>query len=149
MNVRDLMEKEVTTLKASDDLGLAEDIMELGRIRHLPVVTNTKLVGIVSQRDLLRAAVSSVLGMQRSTERGWMGKIPVREVMTKKVVTIAPDSTIREATELMLKKRIGCLPVVEGDALVGLLSETDCLRYLARILELPEIKQQLPLLGDT
>lgn len=149
MNVRDLMEKEVTTLKASDDLALAEDIMELGRIRHLPVVTNTKLVGIVSQRDLLRAAVSSVLGMHRSTERGWMGKIPVREVMTKKVVTIAPDNTIREATELMLKKRIGCLPVVDGDVLVGLLSETDCLRYLARILELPEIKQQLPLLGDT
>jgi CBS domain-containing protein len=148
MDVRDLMEREVTTLKVSDSLGLAEDIMELGRIRHLPVVTGKKLVGIVSQRDLLRAAVSSVLRLRRSTERHWLGRIAVREVMTKKVVTIKPDATIREATELMLKKRIGCLPVVEGATLVGLLSETDCLRYLARMLKLPEIKQQLPMLSD-
>jgi CBS domain-containing protein len=148
MNVRDLMEKDVTTLKASDDLGLAEDIMELGRIRHLPVLSKEKLVGIVSQRDLLRAAVSSVLGMHRSTERGWLQKIPVRDVMSKKVVTIVPGASVREATELMLKKRIGCLPVVENERLVGLLSETDCLRYLARVLELPELKQQLPLLSD-
>jgi CBS-domain-containing membrane protein len=148
MNVRDLMEKDVTTLKASDDLGLAEDIMELGRIRHLPVLSKEKLVGIVSQRDLLRAAVSSVLGMHRSTERGWLQKIPVRDVMSKKVVTIVPGASVREATELMRKKRIGCLPVVENERLVGLLSETDCLRYLARVLELPELKQQLPLLSD-
>jgi CBS domain-containing protein len=87
--------------------------------------------------------------MRRSTERSWLKKISVREVMTKKVVTIAPGATIRAATALMLKKRIGCLPVLDGDALVGLLSETDCLRYLARLLELPEIKQRLPLLLDT
>jgi CBS domain-containing protein len=149
MNVRDLMQTEVTTLRVTDDLGLADDIMELGRIRHLPVMKGSKLVGIVSQRDLLCAAVSSVLGMRRSTERSWLKKISVREVMTKKVVTIAPGETIRAATTLMLKKRIGCLPVLDGDALVGLLSETDCLRYLARVLELPEIKQQLPLLGQT
>jgi CBS domain-containing protein len=144
MNVRDLMQTEVTTLKAAEDLGLAGDIMEIGQIRHLPVMTDNKLVGIVSQRDLLRAAVSSVLRMRRSTERSWLQKIRVREVMTKKVVTIAPGATIRDATALMLKKRIGCLPVLDGDALVGLLSETDCLRYLARVLELPEIKQRLP-----
>ena len=144
MNVRDLMQAEVATLTVTDDLGLADDIMELGRIRHLPVVKGSKLVGLVSQRDLLRAAVSSVLKMRRSTERSWLQKIPVREVMTKKVITIAPGATIREATALMLKKRIGCLPVLDGEALVGLLSETDCLRYLARVLELPDIKQRLP-----
>ena len=103
MNVRDLMQTEVTTLKAAEDLGLAGDIMEIGQIRHLPVMTDNKLVGIVSQRDLLRAAVSSVLRMRRSTERSWLQKIRVREVMTKKVVTIAPGATIRDATALMLK----------------------------------------------
>ena len=149
MNVRDLMQGEVATLRVTDNLGLADDIMELGRIRHLPVMKGNKLVGIVSQRDLLRAAVSSVLGMRRSTERDWLQKIPVRDVMSKKVVTIAPGASIRDATALMLKKRIGCLPVLDRDALVGLLSETDCLGYLARVLELPEIKQRLPLLADT
>jgi CBS domain-containing protein len=148
MKAGDLMVREVTTLNAVDSLGLAEDIMELGRIRHLPVVRDGKLVGIVSQRDLLRAGISSVLGMSRATERGWMDKIPVRDVMTKKVITTTPDASIRDAVALMLKKRVGCLPIVTGDVLVGLLSESDCLRYLARILELPEIKRQLPTMSD-
>lgn len=148
MNAGDLMERDVATLKPSDDLSLVEDIMELGRIRHLPIVRDEKLVGILSQRDLLRAGVSSLLRMSRSTERGWLGKIPVREVMTKKVVTVTSQTSIHAAVTLMLQKRIGCLPVVDGETLLGLLTETDCLRYLARVLELPAIKDRLPMLSD-
>lgn len=148
MNVGDLMERDVATLKPSDDLSLVEDIMKLGHIRHLPIVRGQKLVGIVSQRDLLHASVSSLLRMSRSTERGWLGRIPVRGVMTKKVVTVDAHTSVHDAAKLMLEKRIGCLPVVDGDLLVGLFTESDCLRYLARVLELPAIKEQLPLLAD-
>jgi CBS domain-containing protein len=77
MLVRDLMQRDVATLKASESLALAEDILHLGRIRHLPVVSAGVVVGIVSQRDLYRAAMSCMLQLQRSREREWLGCIPV------------------------------------------------------------------------
>ena len=144
MLVRDLMQREVATLKASESLGIAEDIMQLGRIRHLPVVSAGVVVGIVSQRDLYRAAASCMLQLRRSREREWLASIPVRAVMTTNVITMAPDDTIHDAVELMLRHRIGCVPVVEDGKLVGLVSETDCLRYLARVLDVSEEKAGLP-----
>jgi len=144
MLVRDLMQREVVTLKLNDSLGLADDIMELGRIRHMPVLLTGIVVGIVSQRDLYRAAVSSVLQLQRSAEREWLASVPVRNVMSPNVITVAPDETIHVAVELMLGHRIGCLPVVEHGKLVGLISETDCLRHLARALAISEEKAGLP-----
>ena len=134
MNVRDLMETEVVTLDAEDTLDLADGIMRLGRIRHMPVVAHGQLVGILSQRDLFRAAISSALQPRPAAEREWLAKIRVPEVMTTTVSTIAPTATMHEAVELMLDKRIGCLPVVEDGKLVGLLSESDCMRHLAHLL---------------
>ncbi len=144
MYVQDLMQRDVVTLEASDSLGLADDIMRLGRIRHMPVTSRGRLVGVLSQRDLFRAAISSVLEFRPGAEREWLAKIQIREVMTPHVVMVGPSATIHEAVGLMLQKRIGCLPVVEDEKLVGLLSETDCLRYLARLLDIAETKQQLP-----
>jgi len=145
MLVRDLMQTEVATLKAGDTLGLADDIMQLGRIRHLPVVSaDNKIVGIISQRDLFRAAISSVLHMRKATERDWLAKIPVHDVMTAHVISVGPDCTVREAIEIMIKKRIGCLPVTDNGVLIGLVSENDFLRLLDRVLELPDVKSQLP-----
>jgi CBS domain-containing protein len=144
MLVRDLMQRDVVTLKLGDSLGLAEDIMELGRIRHLPVTSGGVVVGVVSQRDLYRAAVSSMLRMSRSAERQWLAEIPVHNVMSDDVYTIEPDASVQRAVDVMLTRRIGCLPVVEHGKLVGLLSETDCLRYLARVLSISEAKEGLP-----
>ncbi len=145
MLVRDLMQREVVTLAAGDHLDLAEDIMRLGRIRHLPVVSRGALVGILSQRDLFRAAVSSVLQMQRSAERDWLQAIPVEAVMTTQVFSVGPATHVRTAVGIMLEKRIGCLPVVDEDGrLAGLLSESDCLRHLAHLLDIAETKERLP-----
>ena len=138
------MQCEVATLKASESLGLAEDIMHLGRIRHLPVVSAGVVVGIVSQRDLYRAAVSSMLQLQPSAEREWLASVPVRAVMSSNVITAAPDDSVHSAVELMLRHRIGCLPIVEHGKLVGLVSETDCLRHLARLFGVAEEKAGLP-----
>jgi CBS domain-containing protein len=118
------------------------------RIRHMPVLEGETLVGILSQRDLFRAAISSVLQLRPAAERQWLARIPVREVMTKRVFSVAPTATIRDAVIEMLDKRIGCLPVVQDGKLVGLLSESACMRYLARLLDIAETKQQLPGLPD-
>jgi CBS domain-containing protein len=136
MYVRDLMQHEVATLRVSDTLDLADDIMRLGRIRHLPVVEGDRLVGILSQRDLFRAAVSSVLQFRRPAEQEWLATVPVQAVMTPAPLTVGPETSIRTAVATMLERRIGCLPVVENGRLVGLLSESDCMRQLAHLLDL-------------
>jgi CBS domain-containing protein len=144
MLVRDLMQREVATLRVTDSLGLADDIMRLGRIRHLPVLSGEAVVGVVSERDLYRAAVSSVLQTRSRAEREWLAKIPVQSVMSPRVISVAPDDLVHTAVERMLEHRIGCLPVIEHGRLVGLVSETDCLRYLARVLGISEAKTTLP-----
>ena len=148
MNVRDLMEQDVVTINASDHLDLVDDIMRLGRFRHMPVMSGTKLVGIVSQRDLFRASISSVLQFRLAAEREWLARIAVCEVMTSDVCTIEPSAPMRTAVQLMLDKRIGCLPVLESGKLVGLLSESACMRCLAHMLDISQTKQQLPELRE-
>jgi acetoin utilization protein AcuB len=148
MRVQDLMQREVVTLEASDHLDLADDIMRLGRIRHMPILAGNRVVGILSQRDLFRAGISSVLRFRADVEREWLGKIAVREVMTTHVFTIAPTAPIAEAVGVMLAKRIGCLAVVDDERLVGVLSESDCMRYLGRLLEIAEVKNTLPELPE-
>jgi CBS domain-containing protein len=137
LTVKDIMKTEVVTLSAEDALDLADDIMRLGRIRHMPVVEGGRLVGILSQRDLFRAAVSSVLQFKPGPQRAWLSKIHVREVMATQVKSVLETATVQEAADLMLRERIGCLPVIggeDGDELIGLVSESDCLALLSKLL---------------
>lgn len=129
MKVKDIMAKEVATLKVDDELTLAEDIMHLGRIRHLPVMDGETLKGIISERDLYRASLASAIDYDHRAKRNHMKTIAIRDVMTKEVVTIGPDTDIREAGRLMLHYKIGCLPVVQEGKMIGLITETDVLRY--------------------
>ncbi len=131
MKVRDIMVKEVATLDINDELSLANDIMRLGRIRHLPVVDGGRLVGIVSERDLFRSSLAQALGYGTKTTREIMKTLSIKDVMVPEVVTIAPDAEACEAVQLMLDKKIGCVPVVHNHRLVGLITETDILvQYL-------------------
>jgi CBS domain-containing membrane protein len=144
MHVRDFMQRDVVTLNASDTLDLADDIMRLARIRHLPVVEGDRVVGVLSQRDLFRAALSSLLQLGRAAEREFLAKVPVRAAMTPSAFTIGPEASMRSAVRLMLERKIGCLPVVEDGELVGLVSETDCLRHLEHVLDIVHEKGLLP-----
>jgi CBS domain-containing protein len=143
MQVRQLMSGDVVTLEAGTTLDIADDIMTLKRIRHLPVLDNEILVGVVTQRDLFRAGLSSILEFRKHAVKEWLAQIQVREVMTENLVTIGPDASVEDAVALMVDHKIGCLPVVAEDKLVGLLSETDCLRYLRRILEIADVKRRV------
>ena len=127
--VRDYMSKRVVSISLDETLKLAEDIMSLGNIRHLPVVKGGKLVGVVSQRDLLRASLTSVLKHSKAVRDLFLESVHISEVMTRKVRTATPETPIEAAARMMLKNKIGCLPVVAEDGeLAGLITDTDILR---------------------
>ena len=129
MKVKDVMVKEVATLDVNDELSLANDIMRLGRIRHLPVVDGTRLAGIISERDMFRSSLAQALGYGSEATRDLMKKLRIKDIMVPQVVTISPETELCEATRLMVELKIGCLPVVEGERLVGLITETDILTH--------------------
>jgi len=136
MKVKDLMQTDVVTLNVSDTLEVADTFMRLGLIRHLPVVDeDRRLIGLVAQADLLRASASSVLQLNRTAEKEWLGTVAVRDVMVVEVVTVTPDTEVTQAVDLLTAGKLGCLPVVEDARLVGILTETDCLRYLSGLLK--------------
>ncbi len=129
MLVKDIMKTHLVTLNADSKLGFANDIMYLGRIRHLPVVKDENVVGILTQRDLYRASLTSILTNWKENKE-FLDSIKVSEVMTKNVITVTPDAAIEEAAQIMIDKKVGGLPVVKDkNKLVGLVTETDVLQY--------------------
>jgi CBS domain-containing membrane protein len=131
MKVRDIMTAEVVSVARNDELRLADDIMQDRKIRHLPVVEEGRLVGMLTQRDLYQASMSSALGFGEKARKEFLKTVPVKEVMTDEVLTIEADADIKQAARTMLDHKVGCLPVVEKGQLVGIISETDLLRVVA------------------
>lgn len=132
--VRDIMTTEVATLGRNDSLQLARDIMTLGRVRHFPVVDEDgKVVGVVSQRDLYKASLGSVMKYGEKAQRAFLESIAVKEVMSEPPITVPPHTSVQAAARLMMEKKIGCLPVLEGSKLVGIVTETDMLKLVAEM----------------
>ena len=130
-HVRDIMSDQIVTISSDDALSTVEDIMTLGGVRHMPVVRGGQLVGVVSERDLLRASLSNLTAFGTEQRRAFLHAVEIHRVMSAPPVVIGPDATAEQAAMLMAERKIGCLPVVEGEKLVGMLTETDVLRYFA------------------
>ena len=127
--VREVMSPEVTTLGINDSLNIADDIMSLGRIRHLPVLDGDGAVaGVLSQRDLFRGALARALGYGEHAQSKLLGILKVKEVMTNDPATIGPDEDLSTAAQILYDRKIGCLLVVENEELVGILTEGDFVR---------------------
>ncbi len=133
VKVKEMMTKEVSILGCNHPLALADDIMTLERIRHLPVLEEGRVVGVVSQRDLFRSALAAALGYGQRAHRMLQRTIRVTEVMSAPAITISPEAMVKEAARVMIEHKIGCLPVVEGYTLIGIITETDILRYVVSI----------------
>lgn len=129
--VRDIMGKSLVTISASERLSTVEDIMTLGHVRHMPVVRAGKLVGVVSERDLLRASLSNLSRHRHDERRAFLHVVEITRVMSAPPVVIGPEATVEEAALIMAERKIGCLPVVEDERLVGMVTETDVLRWVA------------------
>ena len=129
LRVCDLMSSPAQTLGRNDRLSSVDDLMTVNRIRHVPILDEDgALCGIVSHRDLFRGALAKALGYGDVAQRKLLDTLVAKEVMTSDVVTTTPDTLLADAATLMLERRIGCLPVVEGTTLAGILSESDFLK---------------------
>ena len=127
--VEAVMQREVASVRSDERLDFVDDVMALGRVRHMPVVDDGKLVGVVTQRDLLAASLSRALDFDAQERRTFLRSVNVGEVMSKKPITVGPHATLHEAAQLLLRHKIGCLPVVgPGGEALGLVTETDLLR---------------------
>jgi CBS domain-containing protein len=110
----------LTVARAGDDLALVAQIMLWTNARHLPVLRDGRVVGVISARDLVR--------QPKEGDPHWPG-LTVEDIMSQPAVTVDPDTPLPKATSTMLSHKIGCVPVVEGEVLVGMLTTTDLLRY--------------------
>jgi CBS domain-containing protein len=130
--VRDLMTRNVVTLGRNDKLVVADDVMRLGRIRHLPIVDEEgNLAGIVTQRDLFHSGLVRALGYGSHARTQILDGFSIKEAMTKEVVTTTPDASLKSAALMMLEKKIGCVVVLEARKIVGILTESDFVAYVA------------------
>ncbi len=124
--VGDVMSRgELITLKEGDDLGLAEAMFQFGRIRHLPVVRDGTLQGLLTHRDFLRALSRRGEVEGRRTLAG--------EVMRRGVRCTEPGTPLAHALGVMMRQKYGCLPVVLDGRLVGMLTETDVLGFARNV----------------
>jgi acetoin utilization protein AcuB len=127
--MKDLMSVPATAVAPGDSLHVADGIMSMGAVRHLPVVSGGRLVGVLSHRDILRAP--GLLSPSLDSTRTVLKALRVEDVMSTPALTIGADASVQEAAKLLLKNRVGCLPVLDGGKLAGIVTTSDLLRAIA------------------
>jgi acetoin utilization protein AcuB len=126
MLVKDWMSKEPLIVSPKTSVEEAIRVMRENRVRHLPVVKKDgQLVGIVTQTDLLQASPSPATSLSVWEINFLLARMQVRDAMTKKVIVVEEECPLEEAALVMAEHKIGCLPVVRGKRLVGIITETD------------------------
>lgn len=133
MKVGRRMTRPVQTIEREASLRRARRIMDNNRIRHLPVMENDRLIGLITDRDFRAAALSSAADIPPADREEFLDHVKVGHVMSKKVLTVTPETTVEEAAFLMQQHKIGCLPVLEGGRLVGIITETDIFRVFMEV----------------
>jgi acetoin utilization protein AcuB len=137
MLVRQIMTRGVVTVSPDTTLPGARRLLDEHRIRHLPVLVNGRLVGMVSDRDLRSAA-----GMNGR-------RTAVGGIMTPMPVTVTSDTRVEDAARILLDRKIGGLPVVDGQALTGIVTADDLLRALVTVVEAATLERiSVELSGD-
>ena len=137
--VADVMTREVRTLHEEDNLSEIGAEMDTFGFRHLPVVDGERLIGLVTQRDLLRWSSSRLDVTAAARDRSVQENTFVAAVMNRDVATCAPSTPLAEAARRLVTERIGCLPVVDDEGrLVGIVTEHDLLKELVAVLDRPE-----------
>ncbi len=132
MRVKHLMSAPPATVAPGESLHVADGIMSMGVVRHLPVVKEGALVGLVSQSDILRspALLAPLFGLTVDSKAA-LRALRVEDAMSSPVFTIGPDASVQDAAARLLDHRVGSLPVLEDGKLVGIVTTSDLLRAVA------------------
>ena len=132
LTVGEVMTRAPKTLQPNDQLCLAEQMMERGQLRHVVVVDERgRLAGLVSRRDILFNRLARSMGHGKRAHDAALDALPVKQVMQTEVTSVAPEAGLSEAGRLMREQKIGCLPVLSGIDLVGILTTDDFLAVLS------------------
>lgn len=147
MRIRDVMTKNPITIDSETLAWDAQRIMKENNIRRLPIVDKGKLVGIVTKHDLLEASPSPATSLSIYELNYLLSKMKVKEIMTKNPITISPDTPFEEALRIGQEKKVGAFPVVEDGKLVGIVTESDIVRFMARVLGIREEGSRITIEG--
>jgi acetoin utilization protein AcuB len=134
MLVGERMSHPVITMSADLPIVDALTLMKRERIRRAPVVKDGKMVGIVSDKDLLNASTSPTTSLSVWELNYLLSKITVKEVMSKKVLSVSENTPIEEAARIMADNKIGGLPVTRGEEVVGIITETDLFKIFLELM---------------
>lgn len=136
LTIQEVMTDSVYTIKPIDTVHDVKQLMELVKIRHTPVVdSDGRFCGLVTSRDLLAFTVSTLANISDEVKTEIDQSILVKDVMRTDIICARPDLPVVEAGELMLSLKYGCLPVLVGDVLVGILTEADFIKITLNLLK--------------
>lgn len=143
LTTRDLMTEDIIALRDTDSLLAAKRAMDDARIRHLPVIDEAgAFVGLLTHRDILAASVSRLAEIDVETQEEIYSGIPISEVMRTDVALAVPDLPLRQAAEVLLTQKYGCLPVVEHGKLIGILTSSDFISLSLELMDALEANEK-------
>ncbi|MFQ6111506.1 MAG: CBS domain-containing protein [Nitrospinota bacterium] len=134
MLVKNRMSTDLVTISPEDNYRAAKELIEKNHIHHLLVTEGGELVGIITDRDIREAGPSDATSLEIHEMKGLLEKLKVKEIMTKDVVTVTPDTPLKEAAEKLYNGGFHSLPVMEGKKPIGIITSTDFLKVLIDIL---------------
>jgi acetoin utilization protein AcuB len=130
--VSEIMSKDIIALDRTDDLIRAEMLFKKHNIRHIPVVNEESIIGMLSYTDLLKISFADATNDDRDVETIVYNMYSIEQVMAKDLVCVNSETTIREVAEILAEKEFHALPVVDDSTLVGIVTTTDLIKYLLK-----------------
>lgn len=126
-----IMTKNVITVNSNDELETAELLFKSKNIRHIPVVTGDKVIGMLSYTDLLRISFADAVDEDEGEVDSIVYNLfTIEQVMAKNLVSVSSDTTIKEVAEILSKKEFHAIPVIDDEKLVGIVTTTDLINFL-------------------
>lgn len=130
--VSEIMSKEIITLSTADNLEKAEMLFKKHSIRHIPVVSGESIIGMLSYTDLLRISFADATNDEKNVDAIVYNMFTIEQVMTKNLISVTSDTTIKEVAEILAKNEFHALPIVNDSTLVGIVTTTDLIQYLLK-----------------
>jgi len=129
--ISEIMTKKVITLNNHDDLETAEHLFKSKHIRHIPVLSNDKVIGILSYTDLLRISFADAVDEEESSVDAVVyNMFTIEQVMAKNLVYVSSSTSIKEVAQILSKREFHAIPVIDNEKLVGIVTTTDLINFL-------------------